>query len=260
MRTTRTALALIATLTTTFAIGACADAPEEEEPILVGESAQELSRAPLRDYPLIRQDTAVGAWIYQQLAKGWLRWMEAIPAATNPVLDETGANCAVGQGGPVWYLAGTFGGPVDRSCDVPFGRLLYFPLVNAFSTIPPFAVTPEQDEAFWTARATNFILGTRAQTCELRLRIDGREVLADLAARDQALWTALLEPFSVDMAEDGIFGDLPGGEWPYAYIGGHFALFAPLTRGEHTLEFGGAKCDGDERFFEVAATYHLRVE
>ncbi|MEZ4399158.1 MAG: hypothetical protein R3B06_04020 [Kofleriaceae bacterium] len=253
-------LLLIVSLTTALAATACTDDALDDDPVAVGAVAQELGRAPALTYPLIRQDTALGAWVYQQLGKGWLRWMVAIPAATNPVLDQTGAACGIGQAGPVWYLAGTFGGSVTRSCDVPFGKLLYFPLVNAFSTVPPFAVTPETDEAYWTAQVTPYLLGTRTDTCALRLRLDGREILADTAARDLALWTAVLDPFPVVLAEAGIYGDFPGGVWPLGYFGGHYALFAPLTRGDHTLEFGGARCDAGTPFFEVSATYHLHVQ
>jgi len=55
----------------------------------------------------------------------------AIPAATNPALDTTGAHCAEGQAGPVWFLAGTFGGdPVTSHCIVSAGKALFFPLAT----------------------------------------------------------------------------------------------------------------------------------
>jgi hypothetical protein len=37
----------------------------------------------------------------------------------------------VGQRGPVWLLAGTFsGGSATRSCSIPQGEWLFFPVVN----------------------------------------------------------------------------------------------------------------------------------
>ena len=47
---------------------------------------------------------------YSEWSARWWQWALSIPAATNPVLDETGANCAQGQSGQVWFLASSFSG------------------------------------------------------------------------------------------------------------------------------------------------------
>src|SRR5207247_2134376 len=39
-------------------------------------------------------------------AEHW-KWLLSIPAATNPANDFTGANGAIGQSGPVWFLCGS---------------------------------------------------------------------------------------------------------------------------------------------------------
>jgi len=47
---------------------------------------------------------------------------------------------------------------------------------------------------------------------------------------------------------------------PFVVTDSHFALLAPLSGGEHTLELGGALCDADGNVqFETAAVYHLWV-
>src|SRR3954468_24118744 len=69
---------------------------------------------------------------YSEWAAVWWQWLLAQPASTNPLLDETGANCAQGQQGPVWFLAGGFGG-VTRRCAVPVGHALLIPVVNFFN-------------------------------------------------------------------------------------------------------------------------------
>src|SRR5262245_55213744 len=56
----------------------------------------------------------------------WWIWIFGIPAGKNPFLDTTGEDCAVNQGGPVWFLAsipdpGT-GASFTRSCTVPEGK------------------------------------------------------------------------------------------------------------------------------------------
>ena len=44
---------------------------------------------------------------YADLGSEWWQWALQAPAADNPLLDEDGSNCRVGQQGPVWFLAGT---------------------------------------------------------------------------------------------------------------------------------------------------------
>ena len=61
---------------------------------------------------------------YSEWSARWWQWLLQIPAATNPNLDATGANCAEGQLGHVWFLAGSFGPltisfPINRFCTVP---------------------------------------------------------------------------------------------------------------------------------------------
>src|SRR5262245_26501057 len=68
---------------------------------------------------------------FKQLSAEWWQWALSIPAAENPQLDTTGGDCVVGQRGDVWFLAGTFGGgTVTRTCSVPEGTVLFFPVVN----------------------------------------------------------------------------------------------------------------------------------
>src|SRR5262245_20854043 len=60
----------------------------------------------------------------------WWQFVLSIPASENPLLDDTGQKCAVGQRGPVWFLVGTTGGPVTRACSLPEGKALFFPVLN----------------------------------------------------------------------------------------------------------------------------------
>ena len=89
---------------------------------------------------------------YGELAAQWWQWVLTAPtppadggASANPLMDMTGDACAVGQRGPIWFLAGTsadLGLPpkVTRNCTVPAGKILFFPVVNnayfAFLTDP----------------------------------------------------------------------------------------------------------------------------
>jgi hypothetical protein len=69
------------------------------------------------------------------LSEGWWQWVASIPIGVNPILDETGKHCMVGQHGKTWYLGQFFappvlGTPVTRRCTVPAGRNLMVPVIN----------------------------------------------------------------------------------------------------------------------------------
>src|SRR5690349_20598448 len=64
------------------------------------------------------------------LAARWVRWVAGVGPMNNPVADRTGAHAAIDQPDDVWFLAGTFGGGVERRCTVPAGRPLFFPAFN----------------------------------------------------------------------------------------------------------------------------------
>src|SRR5215212_4006685 len=50
----------------------------------------------------------------------WSQWAYSIPTENNPLIDDTGENCsqAQNQTGPVWFLAGTAPGSVERTCTI----------------------------------------------------------------------------------------------------------------------------------------------
>src|SRR3954469_5930512 len=60
---------------------------------------------------------------YSEWAAAWWTWVVRQPTPVNPLLDTTGANCAQGQSGRVWFLAGTFtnGASITRACTIPTG-------------------------------------------------------------------------------------------------------------------------------------------
>src|SRR5947209_2554061 len=59
-----------------------------------------------------------------------MKWALSIPKIHNPAADSTGKNCAQNQNGPVWFLAGTFGGSMNRQCTIPVKKAIFFPVVT----------------------------------------------------------------------------------------------------------------------------------
>ena len=78
---------------------------------------------------------------YGQWSARWWQFVFSIPAADNPQLHDD--KCEVGQSGPVWFLTGKFCVEescqsflsATRSCTIPAGKALFFPIVLLLSAI-----------------------------------------------------------------------------------------------------------------------------
>lgn len=70
---------------------------------------------------------------YGVLGGQWWLWALTTAETRDPVQDTTGKHCGVNQHHPVFFLAGTYlnGNKVSRTCTVPAGRPLFFPLINS---------------------------------------------------------------------------------------------------------------------------------
>jgi hypothetical protein len=193
-----------------------------------------------------------------QLVIGWLRWANAQPWLDGAIADTTGEKCGLDQAGPVWYLAGTSGGPTVRECDVPLGKKLFFPLVNRWCVFPDeFYENDEQIASDIELIKQYFFDFEHENLCSLTLRIDGQEVRPDLESLDEDFYIQVLEPFELDLHDEHWAPDaFEGGIMP-AIGAGHYALVQPLTPGDHVIEFGGGICG--EYPFSTSVTYLLHV-
>jgi hypothetical protein len=164
----------------------------------------------------------------------------------NPVLDTTGANCAVGQRGRVWFLAGSFGSdPVVRTCNVPEGRALFFPVINfahfGFPTDPP--ITVAEMEA---------ILDPIRQATGLEVLVD------DVPVGRLSRYFVVSPVFSVVAPADNIYTafGVTAGELLYPCLGeGFYVMLTPLAPGNHTIVIRASTPWG----FSQDVTYNLRV-
>lgn len=172
----------------------------------------------------------------------WWQWALSAPAADNPVLDSTGADCGVGQSGQVWFLAGTFGGSATRSCTVPAGRGLFFPVLN-YTFI---ATDPGETEELAHSKASARI--DSVDTSLLAAEIDG------VSVDDLAQHRAHSPTFSVTLPVNNIFG-IPAGTYGPAAADGFWLMLAPLSPGAHTIHFHGVFASG----LTVDVTYDLLV-
>jgi hypothetical protein len=182
---------------------------------------------------------------YAEWAADWWTWALSQPVATNPVLDPTGANCAVGQQGKVWFLAGTFGGSATRTCTVPRGKALLIPVLNnvycAFESDPP-----EQRTEGYVRGQVSFV---EDAATGLSATIDGVSVrnIKERYFEESALFRVVLPAGNIFGLDEGFVVD------PCADAG-YYLIVKPLAPGNHTIEFGGTLGD-----FVVDVSYQITV-
>jgi hypothetical protein len=180
---------------------------------------------------------------YADWAVAWWQWAVSFPLDESPVTDPTGDLADLGQSGPVWFLAGTFGGSAERTVTVPSGKALFFPLVNIMGAfIPEPGEEPPTEEELREILDFFFGLGYT-----IECTIDG-VALTDLD--DYRAQTGL---FSASVPENGLF---PEGDYDICIADGFWIMLRPLPAGEHTIHFAGTL---DVIGLEVDVLYHITV-
>jgi hypothetical protein len=134
---------------------------------------------------------------YGEWSARWWQWALSVPEGMNPVFDTTGVRCAEAQAGPVWFLAGTFGGAVTRSCPVPAGKALFVPLLNAiFGAGVGDCVPPNCDVDALRKAAAAMVENPKT----LEASIDG------VPLQDLSAYRVQSPVFSITLPENAIFG------------------------------------------------------
>lgn len=181
---------------------------------------------------LIAPGKPVAGASQEEWSKRWWRWALSFDEDEGPLADPDGSDCALGQQGPVWFLAGTYGtARTVRSCRVPAGKTLFFPLVNTI-TLPP------EDEEESCASLKRRAAQLTAAPAGLVLEVNGRR-FKSLTAHRQATQRCFR------MLDDDSL----------AAANGYYVAIGPLKPGRYTLNFGGILSDVSQ-----AVTYTLDVE
>jgi len=199
---------------------------------------------------------AYGKTLGQWGAEWWI-WMGQFQVDNSPITDPDGSRggAAYQPGGPVWYLAGTFGGPAERWIEMPTDTSLLFPLINWDVWSPedcwwigaseePYPCDASPLQAFLDDFFTNHVTGLSAS-------LDGSEI-ANLFA-----YRAKSGPFTLSILPDTLwtdFGYEAGSRYPNL-SDGYYVLLKPLEPGYHLLTFE-AEVDNNPG---QAVTYHLTV-
>jgi hypothetical protein len=195
--------------------------------------------------------TAPGGLTYGEWEARWWQWALQAPAPVNPLTDTTGEHCRVSQSGPVWFLAGSSTAePVVRTCHIPAGKSLFFPIINSFSGA--LLSDPPKLRKVSYLRST---IACVAQVKRLALTVDGA------AARQLHLHLVASTVFDVHLPRNNIFGLTPK-QAPKLLVSptvglGYYVFMPPLSPGRHEIHFRAAiPCFGG---FSQDISYSLTV-
>lgn len=176
--------------------------------------------------------TVEGKTIGEWTADWWI-WAIAQSMPNDAFTDATGANAAIGQTGPLFFIAGTTGGTATRSFTVLGDKFLLVPLVNYAAAESSFVVPP-------TVAELSMIVDTVIDGVDsLFAEIDGTAIPeSDLFTHRESS-----PVFSFVGAPNNPFYQSPGPSGS-AVADGYWLMLNPLGEGTHTIRFGGGMSDG----------------
>lgn len=205
---------------------------------------------------------------YGEWSAAWWQWAFSIPTSKNPLVDSDGSNAANGQQGPVWFLAGklcvTGGEPcgtitdpatANRVVDVPAGKALFFPILNAeWDNLGA-------DEPLNETELRDIVKAQMDMGENMVAEVDG----VPINGLDSVLTTQyrVTSPvFNYHIPEDNTYS-LFGYNYPKqtikgAVADGVFLMLAPLPKGTHTIHFKGNF--GTFFYLDIYYTIHVVPE
>lgn len=177
---------------------------------------------------------------YNQLAGEWTNWLVAEPLATNPALDPDGRFCDRNQEGKVWFLASTFEGVVNRTCEVPSGKAIFLSLGGVFVSFSP-EFPAAGDPCLQGATEVEKVRCDVNNDVPVAPSISFEVVLDGVPVEDLFAFRAQSQPggFTLRAPDPSFLTDLgfAAGDRAPAVADGYFLFLKPLKPGVHTLNF-----------------------
>ncbi|MGD0696992.1 MAG: hypothetical protein ABSB82_19415 [Terriglobia bacterium] len=213
-----------------------------------------------KDAQVIDTNSVAYGKTFSEWSAQWNQWADSIPVAQHPLFDN--GDCSVGQSGPVWFLGGKFCGggncisyTVVRTCNLPSGKALYFPVIDYEDSALEQSVNEhpgvEAYQQIGTLRSvTSGIEGASGLSCEI-----DHKPIPHFPERFSVQSTA----FGFTLPTDNLFAamypppnnNFEAGTYFPGVDDGYYVMLAPLPPGNHTLHFtAGTWLD---------ITYHLNV-
>lgn len=212
---------------------------------------------------VIDPDAVAYGRTYSEWSAEWWQWAGSIPVAQHPLFDH--GDCSQGQAGPVWFLGGKFCASgatcsftgVVRSCNVPLGQALFFPIFNAEDN--PIEENLEENPG---NPAFQLIAAMRKYTA------DGQDGVNSVSCSVDGVGIPLLKErfrvqsptFAFTLPVDNFLAALYGnsaftaGTYSPSVADGWYVMLPPLRQGNHVIHFQGTAGS-----FQLEVTYNLHV-
>lgn len=195
---------------------------------------------------------------YAEWSVKWWEWVFSIPVDRNPLLDDgTGKFTTAAQSGDVWFLAGSWKEtPPDAiNLDVPEGKAIFFPIINAESS---------KIEGFGNneAELRSDVEKTIGYVTDKSASVDGKVIEnLDKYKAESDLFVLWLPPDNVKGQPTNVLGISVGQKRSssIAVADGYWIMLKPLPAGKHTIKIYGKAEIPDHPAFVTKMTYNLNV-
>jgi hypothetical protein len=199
------------------------------------------------------RDSVVYGRTFSEWSAEWNQWSYSFPVANHPLFDN--ADCTAGQSGPVWFLGGMFkssGGVFKtvRTCTVPYGKLLFFPVADFEDSALEERVIGNPDEAHQQIGTLRTVTSSVEGATDIYCKIDGKPV-RNLWPRFSVQSTAFGFTIPDDNLLTAVYGTkFDAGTYFPAVDDGYYMMLS-LAPGNHVLHFGASSW--------LDVTYNLAV-
>jgi PEP-CTERM motif len=183
-------------------------------------------------------------------AQAWWQWALGVPAPNNPQTDTTGEDGGVNNNGPVFFLAGNFGGVSTRTITVPRGKPVFFSVTTAvyvaINQSGNFDPSPCSSPLTLTC-ALQQVTPLQDNATNMAAQIDGI-ALDNTEIKDHRQTSTSF--FTLALPDDNVFGvpvdtyDACCADLPIWVQDGFWIALDDLSVGTHLVHFH-AECPGD---------------
>jgi hypothetical protein len=218
--------------------------------------------------PIVAQAQILAVPPTGDLTGRWWQWAVSMPSSQSAITDTTGALCGLNQQGGVWFLAGTTGGSVTRSCSIPAGKAILFPIITA-----EWSVAEANAFADLSGGTTCFVSGIINGIDQKALRACANAQIDHVTYKETDIdgvnvqnldnYRVQSPIFSFNADPNNPFG-IPGGITK-SVSDGYWILIPTLSKGQHSIHFHG-KAEFQDVVppytpftFDTEATYNINI-
>jgi hypothetical protein len=183
---------------------------------------------------------------YGDWTANFWKWIVPIPQNDNPNQDPTGAKCAINQSNAnVWYLAPTFGGAAERTCTIPAGKSILFPLLVTECNYLENPELKTESQLLTCAKQGNDV-GSRS----MEATVDGVNL------KNLENYRVQSQIFDITFPANNVFSVAPGKTKDAS--DGFWVFLKPLPIGKHEVDFSASQIDpSGVNNYNTQVKYHI---